>query len=188
MTKEERDIKVEEIRLDILRKVKKEARWQSIWCDVKVTKEAVFKKNLPIESRLFFVRSNLLIFILVALLWLFAATLYCFIPNFIVLYQFGVFALAGSVLLIYQNREIPKSIFIDKQVILLGDLSIEWKNIFQTYIVKEPYGKSTKTYLWIALNNGEYEKVNVSNFAYKHLGHSIEQYKRIYLSDDNTDE
>jgi hypothetical protein len=90
-----------------------------------------------------------------------------------------------SVLLTYQNREIPKRIIIDKQMILFDDLSIEWKSIFQTYIVKEPYGKSTMTYLWIALNNGKYEKVNVSNFAYKHLGHSIEQYKRVYLSDDN---
>lgn len=105
--------------------------------------------------------------------------LYYFLKNDMVLYIFLPMAIFMLIFFLIRSAQIPDSIIIHKDGLSLGKAVIGWDNIFQTYIVKEPLGRSVQTFLWIALKDGNHEKINISNYGYRHLGQYIEQYRRI---------
>jgi hypothetical protein len=181
MTKEEKIIEVERLRKEIYNSIKKNLKWNGIFVEVKVTKEAVSGKKTPIEAEVILTKSKTMIYFLLVIMIALLASNFIAVNIAGVLFVLPVGALIA--VLIFNGRGVAEKIIINNKGIICDGITTDWGNIFQTFVVKEPIGRYMQTFLWIALYNGDHLKIEISSFAYRNIGSIIEKYKRIYIDD-----
>ena len=190
MTEEERDIEVEKLRLELLESYKARVLWSytvRVWID----KIPSYKEEEPIKEEIVltksFVDSYSSLLIPIAMILFFAVRdISSFQKNYIVFISvFGSLLLVIYLFSFYYQKDVPEQIIINKKAITIGDRTIEWADIFQIYTAS--YAVHTyrdRVFLSIALSDYSFKEFEISNWAYRKIGNTLEHYRLTYIDKD----
>jgi len=190
MTQEEKDIEVEKLRLGLVESYKAKALW-SYTVQASISKIPSYRKREPIKEEIILVKSfwssYYLVFVMVACSFYFALhDITSFQRNYI-----GFISLFGGMSFIvflfsyYYQRQVITHISINKDCILFDRVMIPWTDIFQIYTASySPASYSSRVFLCVALNDYSFKEFEVSNWAYRNIGNTLEHYRLTYIDKD----
>ena len=186
MTKEERDIKVEEIKKQLLDSYILKTFW-SVGVRVNISKVPIYRKKDPIKEEIILKRSNWFFYLLASISGSFLLYLFCKNPeraianygsSLFILCFFSIYLFIAA----YYHFKGAKKIVINKNGIDCDGIVTPWNDIFQIYTVSTPFVKSSnREFLCIALNNFELREFELSNWSYNELGDKLEHYRITYI-------
>ena len=185
MTKEERDIRVEEIKKQLLDSYMHKTFW-SFGVSVNISKVPSYRKKDPVKEEIILKRSNWLFYLLASISGSFLSYLFCKNPE-ITVAHYGSSLFILSLFLIYlfivgyDQFKSVKKIVINKNGIDCDGIVTPWSDIFQIYTVSKPYARWKREFLCIVLNNYEIREFEISNWSYNELGDKLEHYRITYI-------